>query len=625
MKKLLLLFYLTFITLFTFGQGRNCPSVVDLSLMQTQNPARYQRFMNLESFTTNYINNQGGASYRLADPNGVIIIPVVVHVLHRNEAVGTGLNISHAQIQSQIDVLNEDFRRLNADRINTPAAFTGVASDYNFEFRLACQDPNGNSTNGVTRRFTSKTGFQFSSNDNGADENAIGIKMTSSGGEDPWPTDRYLNMWVGNFTDGTLGYATFPGDFATNPNVDGVVITTTSMGRTGNVLAPYDGGRTATHEVGHWLNLFHVWGDANCGDDLVADTPQQQTANFGCPAFPHRTCGNTTNGDMFMNYMDYTDDGCMNVFTNAQRLRGRAIFAAGGPRATFLDNYFRIQQPTSTISCSGIVKLTNPNCLATTWAVVSEPATLSSASNSQTTISSNGIGTVVLRATGGNYVSEISINVGNKTPSLAATYDDGGLVRFTLPNNPPYYYNSVYNLTTKKVDMVTSGAGSPGSWQRIAASPTNTSWSKSGNRLTFYFYQVGQTATFRFTASNGCGTVAQDYSFKSINYSGGGCNQFSVSPNPSKNVVSITAPLPNIPAPCATTTQSSTEQIEQADSNLSIQSIGLYDADGQLRRFKQFDNSTKSAEIDISDLRKGIYFLKISDGTYTESHRIIKE
>ncbi len=176
MKKLLLLFSLTFITLFTFGQGRNCPSVVDLSLMQTQNPARYQQFMNLESFTTNYINNQGGANYRLADPNGLIIIPVVVHILHRNEAVGTGLNISLAQIQSQIDVLNEDFRRLNVNRINTPAAFTGVASDYNFEFRLACQDPNGNSSNGVTRRFTSKTGFQFSANSNGtANENSIGI------------------------------------------------------------------------------------------------------------------------------------------------------------------------------------------------------------------------------------------------------------------------------------------------------------------------------------------------------------------------------------------------------------------------------------------------------------------
>jgi hypothetical protein len=137
------------------------------------------------------------------------------------------------------------------------------------------------------------------------------------------------------------------------------------MGRTGNVIAPFDGGRTTTHEVGHWLNLRHIWGDATCGDDFVADTPQQQTSNGGCPAFPHRTCGNTTNGDMFMNYMDYTDDNCMNIFTNGQRLRGRAIFAVGGPRAAFLDNYFQVQQPGS-ISCIGTVNLRNPNCLPQT-------------------------------------------------------------------------------------------------------------------------------------------------------------------------------------------------------------------------------------------------------------------
>jgi hypothetical protein len=412
---------------------------LDLNSMQIQNPARYQRFVYLESFTTNYINNQSGASYRLADPNGIIIIPVVVHVLNRNETEGTGLNISLAQIQSQIDVLNEDFRRLNANRTNTPAAFAGVASDYNFEFRLACQDPNGNTTNGVTRRSTNKTGFTFSTivnpnnpNERITDETSIGIKITNQGGQDPWPTDRYLNIWVGNFTDGTLGYATWPADFLTNPNVDGVVISTTSMGRTGNVTAPYDGGRTATHEVGHWLNLRHIWGDSTCGDDFVADTPVQQNSNFGCPTFPlvavntaQRWFGPRCNvadpSSMFMNYMDYTDDNCMNVFTNGQRLRGRAIFAAGGPRAAFLNNYFMIQQPTSNIICTGVVNLTNPNCLAPTWTIVAGPATINSIGNNQVAIQAAGSGTVILRAIAGNYASEINLNV-TPTPIVNSSY-----------------------------------------------------------------------------------------------------------------------------------------------------------------------------------------------------------
>lgn len=420
MKKIYFSLLLTAFAMIAMGQGRNCPSKIDLSLMQTQDPARYQRFQNLQTFTTNYINNQGGASYRLADPNGIIIIPVVVHVLHRNEAVGTGRNISLAQIQSQIDVLNEDFRRLNADRTNTPAAFTGVASDYNFEFRLACQDPNGNTTNGVLRRLTNKTNFQYVAipNTNGTpDENAIGIKMTSISGEDPWPTDRYLNIWVGDFNDGTFGYATFPADFAVNPNVDGVVISTTMMGRVGNVSAPFDRGRTATHEVGHWLDLRHIWGDANCGDDFVADTPQQQTSNGGCPAFPHRTCGNTTNGDMFMNYMDYTDDGCMNVFTNGQRNRGRALFAVGGARATFIDNYFQLQQP-GIICSTGTINLRNPNCLQPTWSVVSGTATITPVGTNQATITSTVAGTVTIRAAAGNYTSETTFNIVVGTPPM---------------------------------------------------------------------------------------------------------------------------------------------------------------------------------------------------------------
>lgn len=193
-------------------------------------------------------------------------------------------------------MLSEDFRRLNPDRVNTPNAFLNAATDPNFEFRLACQDPNGNATNGITRTASNVTAF--SANDD--------IKFTARGGNDAWPTDRYLNIWVSNLTGGLLGYAQFPFDYATRPNTDGVVIRTTAFGRVGNVLAPFNTGRTATHEVGHWLDLFHIWGDDgnSCsGSDQCDDTPNQADENVRCPAFPSPSCNN--NSDMFMKYGFY--------------------------------------------------------------------------------------------------------------------------------------------------------------------------------------------------------------------------------------------------------------------------------------------------------------------------------
>lgn len=333
-----------------------CASELNLSLIQQNNSGRYQRILALEQFTQNYINsvNNGSNTARLITPNATIIIPVVVHVLHRGEVVGVGRNISDAQVQSQIAVLNEDFRRLNADRVNTPAAFQPVAGDPNFEFRLACIDPNGNATIGITRTFAGANQFQPLNNvnsDGSINEQATGIKFTAQGGRDAWATDRYLNIWVCDMGAGLIGYGQFPDEYPVKPTTDGVVMLFNAFGRVGNLLPGLNQGRVCVHEIGHWLNLRHIWGDATCGDDLVNDTPQQETSNGGCPAFPHfSNCGgNSANGDMYMNYMDLTNNGCMNIYTRGQNLRMRAIFAQGGPRAAFIDNYFRINQPTSSI------------------------------------------------------------------------------------------------------------------------------------------------------------------------------------------------------------------------------------------------------------------------------------
>ena len=239
----------------------------------------------------------------------IITIPVVVHVVWETNTQ----NISDAQILSQIDVLNEDFRRTNVDQINTPNVWTSIATDSEIEFCLATTDPNGNTTSGIERTQTTHGEFGMDSD----------IHTASAGGADDWPNDDYLNIWVCNIQSGLLGYASPPSNWVGDG--DGIVIGYKYFGRTGTLQSPYNKGRTVTHEVGHWLNLDHVWGAwGSCGNDQVADTPKQETENYSCPAFPlnPNACSTTNaNGDMFMNYMDYTNDACMNLFTNGQKDR----------------------------------------------------------------------------------------------------------------------------------------------------------------------------------------------------------------------------------------------------------------------------------------------------------------
>jgi hypothetical protein len=250
---------------------------------------------------------------RTAGAPSVIRIPVVVHVVYQNALQ----NISDAQVQSQIDVLNQDFRRENSDTANTPDAFRNVAADVAIEFVLATADPEGRPTTGIIRKQTSVGSWQL--NDK--------IKHAMNGGSDGWDSKRYLNIWVGNL-DKILGYASFPGGRAED---DGIVIAYDAFG-TINVRQPYNLGRTAVHEAGHWLGLKHIWGDASCGDDEVYDTPKQSSYTVGCPSTFRSSCNNGPAGDMFMNYMDFTNDACLNLFTEGQKSRMRSLFNADGFR-----------------------------------------------------------------------------------------------------------------------------------------------------------------------------------------------------------------------------------------------------------------------------------------------------
>jgi hypothetical protein len=240
--------------------------------------------------------------------NGKIEIPVVVNVLYRT----TAENISLTQIQSQIDVLNKDFNATNTDFNQVPALFSGVKANVGISFVL----------DQVIRKSTTKTSWGT----------ADAMKKTNRGGLAPTSPTTKLNLWCCTIGGGILGYAQFPGGSSAT---DGVVIDSKYFGLSGTANYPYNLGRTATHEVGHWMNLRHIWGDAACGSDLVADTPTHNDANYGVPAYPHYSTCSGTPVEMTMNYMDYTDDRGMYMFSLGQKSRMAALFISGGARYSF--------------------------------------------------------------------------------------------------------------------------------------------------------------------------------------------------------------------------------------------------------------------------------------------------
>lgn len=267
-----------------------------------------------EAFTPGYVERKSsGEANRGASV--LRVIPVVFHVIHE----GGAENITRAQIQNQLDLLNLDFRHQNADTVNTPAPFLALAADVEIEFRLATKDPNGNCTDGVVRVNSPLT--------NNARDNVKAISY--------WPSNKYLNVWVVKTIQNlsgsagiVLGFAQFPGG---NAATDGVVLRHDYTGNIGTASNSNNAGRTMTHEVGHWLNLRHIWGDATCGSDFVSDTPTHYGANqSNCPNFPKTSncSGNGANGDMFVNYMDYTNGTCQNMFSIGQAARMNAALSS---------------------------------------------------------------------------------------------------------------------------------------------------------------------------------------------------------------------------------------------------------------------------------------------------------
>ena len=429
---------------------RTCGSEINMEQIQETDPIKFTRIVNWENRVQQYLQT----STRNV-PTSTIVIPVVIHVIYNDNAQ----NISTEQILSQIQVLNEDYNRLNADSINTPTAFSNIAGKANIQFKLATIDPNGNPTTGITRTSTSINIFDAQTNN---------VKFTNLGGHDAWNTERYLNIWVCNLSHYS-GYAQFPFDFSTSSNTDGVVISYQYFGRDGSAQYPLNKGRTATHEIGHWLNLYHIWGDDDfpnndcvsyecSGTDYVSDTPNQGERSTGSPIFPKTDCCTTTApGVMFMNFMDYTDDACMNMFTDGQIERMRTLFdTQSGIRkemltfANIITDSSPISGPSTLCASGGTYSISNvPTGATISWSCSNNISRQSNQGSNPCTFVANTNGTGTISATityQGNTltVHKVGISVGLRAtmsgPTQVSAGSSGTWTANASCGNTPYQY-----------------------------------------------------------------------------------------------------------------------------------------------------------------------------------------
>jgi hypothetical protein len=619
--------YALLLTFFSYSQivsPRKCVSERDMEEIKS-NPKLLQEYNKFEKLIKDYKKkySASSANQRLIDPNGLITIPVVFHVIHFPEdALNTLTNISLAQIQSQIDVLNEDFSRTNADAANTPIPFQSKAANVQIAFRLACFDPNGAATDGVTR--TNKPRYVNYWENN--------MKNAASGHE-AWPTDRYLNIWViPSFgINGNLAQTQPIGLLSTSPNTDGIAVCSDCVGRGAGYIFKvydlngiprkwvYDRGRTLTHEIGHWLNLIHIWGPNNGGDfqncsdsDECDDTPNQERPTdwpYSFPTFPKISCNNGPNGDMWMNFMDYSTDQEMNTFTNDQKSRMRAMFQPGGPRQGFIDNYFKLTKLFSDCSL-GYYLLRTPFCEVNgniTWNITG-PSTASTYPSTFKTVypQSGANGTAILSASWNNFVSEIAIPVGYGTESSTyTTYDSysSGSPVLTLTNG------GFYSAKTNTYGTLSfNGANGVAKNWRIFSQSGQAYLNGNGNNFSLFVYP-NSNVTIRADIPTTCnGDKMVQFTFYRSGY------QYALSPNPASNNITITAL--NVSADPNARTASEMPEYE----------VQIFTRYNQLMKKTKCAKGSKDITIDVSSLPSNqLYTVQLITSEEVQTKSFFKE
>jgi hypothetical protein len=656
MKKI----FTTVLSMTIFGLGmaqttqRTCAAMEVLDRQLQADPAMAQRRQQIENhtqqFEANAINNSGSKI------SAVVNIPVVFHVVYKNATE----NISDAQLLSQIDVINEDFRKLNADASTIPSAFTGLAADAEVTFCIVKRDPNGNATTGINRYSSTRT-TAWGTND--------AVKLPSQGGIAPWDATKYMNIWIcdiGLDAQGNrlLGYAQFPGG---SYSTDGLVLDYRFTGKGFGAQPPFDKGRTATHEIGHYFNLYHIWGDdgsACSGSDNVTDTPNQAGANGGCPAFPHVTCSNGPNGDMYMNYMDYSDDACLTMFSNGQKNRMQATLVAGGFHNGLTTS--NACTPVSTTTCGTPTSLAASSITTTgaslSWAAVSGASTYNvryktSTATTYTTVTglaatstslsglTSGVAynysvQAVCSGTTGNFATDASftttatttgctdtyeanesasaaksITVNTATTAKIGTSTDKDYFKFTTSSGVTNVKVTLTNLT-KDYDvklLSSSGATTYGSGTNGSTTSETIKYNTTTAR-TYAVYVYGYNGAFDAT---NCYTLTVSTSSSAFRLGAGSEDdalyvpkeaiaglKYIMYPNPAKGDLSI--------------------DFEAA--NEETMAVMIFDMYGRL--VKTADQSmAKSTQMQMSleGLTKGVYMVKVSNGSKVENSRLVIE
>ncbi|RAK68276.1 GEVED domain-containing protein [Hymenobacter edaphi] len=546
---------------------RQCATVDNLQAQLTADPAMAARRAAIEAQTQTYLANKANEAQRT---NAVITIPVVVHVLYNTSAQ----NISDAQIQSQLDVLNQDYSKTNSDYTKAPAAFAGLVANVGIQFVLAKQTPTGAATTGIERKQTTKTSW-------GTDDQ---MKKASTGGLDAWNSSKYLNLWVCNLSGGVLGYAQFPGGPAAT---DGVVILTTAFGKGGSAVAPFNLGRTGTHEVGHWLNLNHIWGDdgTSCsGTDNVSDTPNQADENYGTPSYPQASCSNTS--DMFMNYMDYVDDVAMYMFSTGQSSRMNALFASGGARVGLLTSVGGTAPGGGTTPTTPTYCASKGSSVGYEWVDLVQLGSInrSSAANAGY-YDGTALGTTVAAGSAQTiyYSAGFASTAYTEYWKIYIDYNQDG--DFTDAGELVASRSSNASTTLSSAFTVPSTAKNGKTRLRVVMSD-NSATTSCGS------YSYGETEDYSVTISGGLRTSESAKAALA---------DYKLFPNPTSDVLNLVLPADHLAA------------------NVQVE---VFDARGASMKQVRYDGS---GLLEVQQLPAGVYTLRLTDGSTVVHQRFVKQ